>query len=71
MTSGRDDECPLPLLMQRAYCSYTSSVGADNVVTWNDIHHKTQNFPGGEYGFPDENYLDNVMEDLAKHGITE
>ena len=43
--------------------------GAQNVVTWNDIHHKTQF--SGPYGYPDQHYLDNVMLELAQHGISE
>ena len=42
--------------------------GAQNVVTWNDIHHKTS-MHGGPYGYPDARYLDSVIEDLAQHGI--
>jgi deltex-like protein len=42
----------------------------DNVVTWNDIHHKTYR-KRGEHGYPDPNYLDNLISDLAQHGITE
>ncbi len=44
--------------------------GRDNVVTWNDIHHKTCPTPG-EHGYPDPNYLDSVTQDLAQHGIQE
>ncbi len=40
------------------------------MVTWNDIHHKTQATPG-EHGYPDDNYLDSVIQDLAQHGIAE
>ena len=43
--------------------------GAQNVITWNDIHHKTQ--ISGTYGCPDDHYLDNVLLELAQHGITE
>jgi deltex-like protein len=44
--------------------------GVDNVVTWNDIHHKTSPYPG-EHGYPDPGYLDRVADDLAQHGIAE
>ncbi|XP_067667852.1 uncharacterized protein [Haliotis asinina] len=42
------------------------------VVTWGDIHHKT-NMKGGatRFGYPDETYLTRVKEDLAKKGVTE
>ncbi len=42
----------------------------DNVVTWNDIHHKTYT-TRGEHGYPDPNYLDSVIADLGQHGIAE
>ena len=38
------------------------------MITWNDIHHKTQF--SGTYGYPDKHYLDNVEMELAQHGIT-
>lgn len=44
--------------------------GLENVVTWNDIHHKTYPVPG-EHGYPDEGYLDRVLDELSAHGITE
>lgn len=43
------------------------TTGEENIVTWNDIHHKTNIH--GEYGYPDINYLDKVMSDLNQHGI--
>ncbi|XP_014893058.1 uncharacterized protein LOC106950606 isoform X2 [Poecilia latipinna] len=44
--------------------------GADNVVTWNDIHHKTSPTGGPEcYGYPDEKYLSRVKEELKAKGI--
>ncbi|XP_038071142.1 probable E3 ubiquitin-protein ligase DTX3 [Patiria miniata] len=44
--------------------------GQENIVTWNDIHHKT-NMSGGptRYGYPDPDYLKRVKEDLAAKGI--
>ena len=39
-------------------------------MTWNDIHHKTR-ISGGEHGYPDPNYLDSVVADLAQHAIAE
>ena len=41
------------------------------MVTWNDIHHKTDLLAGGEHGYPDPNYLDDVIDDLAQHGVVE
>lgn len=48
------------------------TTGADNVVTWNDIHHKT-NIDGGptNFGYPDPSYLSRVEEELAAKGVTE
>uniref|UniRef100_A0A3B3V2Y7 E3 ubiquitin-protein ligase n=2 Tax=Poecilia latipinna TaxID=48699 RepID=A0A3B3V2Y7_9TELE len=44
--------------------------GADNMVTWNDIHHKTSMTGGPEcYGYPDEKYLSRVKEELKAKGI--
>ncbi|XP_023181324.1 uncharacterized protein LOC111605894 [Xiphophorus maculatus] len=46
------------------------TTGADNMVTWNDIHHKTSISGGPEcYGYPDENYLSRVKEELKAKGI--
>lgn len=48
------------------------TTGADNVVTWNDVHHKTT-FTGGaqNFGYPDATYLVRVTEELAAKGVTE
>lgn len=44
--------------------------GMDNVVTWNDIHHKTSTHGGAEgYGYPDPGYLSRVKEELKAQGI--
>lgn len=46
------------------------TTGMDNVITWNDIHHKTSVHGGPEgYGYPDPTYLSRVTEDLAAKGI--
>lgn len=42
-----------------------------DVVTWNDIHHKTSIMGGlSRYGYPDPNYLQRVSEELKVKGIT-
>ena len=46
------------------------SSGFSNRVTWNDIHLKTQKI-GSEHGYPDPNFLANLMQELAGFGITE
>ncbi|XP_057620434.1 E3 ubiquitin-protein ligase DTX3L isoform X2 [Chionomys nivalis] len=44
--------------------------GASDVVTWNDIHHKTSTFGGpGNFGYPDPHYLTRVKEELKAKGI--
>lgn len=48
------------------------TTGADNCVTWNDIHHKTSISGGPEnFGYPDPTFLDRVLEELAAKGVTE
>ncbi|XP_075789329.1 E3 ubiquitin-protein ligase DTX3L [Pelodiscus sinensis] len=44
--------------------------GATDVITWNDIHHKTSIHGGPEtFGFPDPKYLKRVREELKAKGI--
>ncbi|XP_047203430.1 uncharacterized protein LOC124856715 isoform X2 [Girardinichthys multiradiatus] len=44
--------------------------GAEDVVTWNDIHHKTSSIGGPEgFGYPDEKYLSRVKDELKAKGI--
>ncbi|XP_036099158.1 E3 ubiquitin-protein ligase DTX3L [Molossus molossus] len=44
--------------------------GLSNVITWNDIHHKTSQFGGPDrYGYPDPNYLKRVKQELKDKGI--
>uniref|UniRef100_A0A671R355 E3 ubiquitin-protein ligase n=1 Tax=Sinocyclocheilus anshuiensis TaxID=1608454 RepID=A0A671R355_9TELE len=50
----------------------SSTTGETDTVVWNEIHHKTEfgsNLTG--HGYPDPNYLDNVMRELAAHGVGE
>ncbi|KAJ8322075.1 hypothetical protein KUTeg_000546 [Tegillarca granosa] len=50
----------------------SQTTGRQNVVTWNDIHHKTR-IQGGpaRFGYPDPGYLDRVLEELRYRGITD
>ena len=44
--------------------------GQQDTVVWNEIHHKTEfgsNLSG--HGFPDVNYVGNVLAELAAQGI--
>lgn len=45
----------------------STTTGRDNVVTWNDIHHKTSML--GQYGYPDPTYFSRVKDELAAKGI--
>ncbi|KAK2845503.1 hypothetical protein Q7C36_010357 [Tachysurus vachellii] len=48
----------------------SSTTGKSNVVTWNDIHHKTSCTGGPTaYGYPDPDYLKRVQEELKVKGI--
>ncbi|OWF43861.1 uncharacterized protein LOC110459139 isoform X2 [Mizuhopecten yessoensis] len=51
---------------------HSRTTGEENVVTWNDIHHKT-NKTGGQqqFGYPDPGYLGRVTDELAAKGVTE
>jgi len=45
--------------------------GQDNLIVWNGIHHKTSMTGGAaHYGYPDQEYLKRVQEELADKGIT-
>ncbi|NXR93828.1 DTX3L ligase, partial [Hypocryptadius cinnamomeus] len=46
------------------------TTGEQNVITWNDIHHKT-NMEGGpsQFGYPDSSYLQRVRSELKAKGI--
>ncbi|KAK7173418.1 hypothetical protein R3I93_003291 [Phoxinus phoxinus] len=48
----------------------SSTTGQNNVVTWNDIHHKTSRDGGPtHYGYPDPEYLKRVQDELKVKGI--
>ena len=44
------------------------SSGRNNVITWNDIHHKTDPY-GGPYGYPDATYFERVTADMHAMGV--
>ncbi|XP_009082304.1 PREDICTED: E3 ubiquitin-protein ligase DTX3L, partial [Acanthisitta chloris] len=46
------------------------TTGAEGVITWNDIHHKTS-VSGGptKFGYPDPDYLERVRSELKAKGI--
>ncbi|XP_006869485.1 PREDICTED: E3 ubiquitin-protein ligase DTX3L [Chrysochloris asiatica] len=48
------------------------TTGASDVITWNDIHHKTSVTGGPQcYGYPDPAYLNRVQEELKAKGIVD
>ncbi|XP_062972711.1 E3 ubiquitin-protein ligase DTX3L [Elgaria multicarinata webbii] len=64
-------------LLQRAFeqkliftVGQSRTTGLCDVVTWNDIHHKTGKHGGPEsFGYPDPSYLKRVREELKAKGI--
>ncbi|XP_039096580.1 E3 ubiquitin-protein ligase DTX3L [Hyaena hyaena] len=45
-------------------------LGKSDVITWNDIHHKTSRFGGPQnFGYPDPDYLKRVKQELKDKGI--
>uniref|UniRef100_UPI00398ECDCA E3 ubiquitin-protein ligase DTX3L n=1 Tax=Pristiophorus japonicus TaxID=55135 RepID=UPI00398ECDCA len=64
-------------LLQRAFdqrliftVGTSSTTGRSNVVTWNDIHHKTSTMGGpSTFGYPDPTYLARVQDELKAKGI--
>ncbi|XP_060931022.1 probable E3 ubiquitin-protein ligase DTX3 isoform X2 [Limanda limanda] len=50
----------------------SATTGYHNVITWNDIHHKTTITGGPQsFGYPDPGYLLRVREELRLQGVTE
>jgi deltex-like protein len=48
------------------------TTGTPNTIVWNEIHHKTEAFSNySGHGYPDPNYLDNVLAELAAQGVTD
>lgn len=48
----------------------SSTTGEEDTVVWNEIHHKTEAFSNHMgHGYPDPNYLDNVLAELAAQGV--
>lgn len=50
----------------------SSTTGESDTVVWNEIHHKTEfgsNLTG--HGYPDHNYVDNVLAELSAQGVGE
>ncbi|NXJ54356.1 DTX3L ligase, partial [Spizaetus tyrannus] len=46
------------------------TTGAKDVITWNDIHHKTSTTGGpANFGYPDPDYLKRVRSELKARGI--
>ncbi|XP_063983649.1 protein deltex [Diachasmimorpha longicaudata] len=48
------------------------TTGREDVVTWNEIHHKTELGPSTSgHGYPDVSYLERTLSELAAQGITD
>ncbi|KAH0561357.1 protein deltex [Cotesia glomerata] len=48
------------------------TTGREDVVTWNEIHHKTELGPSTSgHGYPDVSYLERVLYELAAQGVTD
>ncbi|XP_076586051.1 E3 ubiquitin-protein ligase DTX3L [Chaetodon auriga] len=48
----------------------STTSGRNNMVTWNDIHHKTSTHGGPtHYGYPDPDYLSRIQDELTVKGI--
>ncbi|XP_060588312.1 probable E3 ubiquitin-protein ligase DTX3 [Ruditapes philippinarum] len=47
------------------------TTGQEGVITWTDIHHKTNPGPNQQNGYPDPGYFERVKNDLAVKGVTE
>nr|CAD7590735.1 unnamed protein product [Timema genevievae] len=46
------------------------TTGREDVVTWNEIHHKTEaGSSNSGHSYPDPGYLDNCLSELAAHGV--
>ena len=46
------------------------TTGATDTVVWNEIHHKTESSSNHSgHGYPDPNYLDNVLMELSLQGV--
>ncbi|NXK23303.1 DTX3L ligase, partial [Arenaria interpres] len=49
---------------------HSRTTGAGDVITWNDIHHKTSKSGGPtNFGYPDPDYLQRVRSELKARGI--
>ncbi|XP_012275344.1 protein deltex [Orussus abietinus] len=48
------------------------TTGREDVVTWNEIHHKTELGPSTSgHGYPDTNYLERTLQELAAQGVSD
>jgi deltex-like protein len=46
------------------------TTGIKNTVVWNEIHHKTEPTGNtGGHGYPDPNYISNVLAELKAQGV--
>ena len=45
------------------------TTGESETVVWNETHHKTAITNDRGHGYPDPNYLDHVIAELAAQGV--
>ncbi|XP_053406803.1 uncharacterized protein LOC123546492 isoform X2 [Mercenaria mercenaria] len=72
-TEGREICAMLKVAFERRLVFTIGSsrtTGQEGVITWNDIHHKTDMRPNTQFGYPDDTYLQRVREELEVKGIT-
>ena len=46
------------------------TTGEADTVVWNEIHHKTEMVNQHGHGYPDSNYIENVLAELASQGVS-
>ncbi|XP_053406807.1 protein mono-ADP-ribosyltransferase PARP14-like [Mercenaria mercenaria] len=72
-TEGREICAMLKVAFERRLVFTIGSsrtTGQEGVITWNDIHHKTDMRPNTQFGYPDDTYLQRVREELEVKGVT-
>lgn len=47
------------------------TTGAKGRVVWNEIHHKTEKVEQRGHGYPDANYISNVLAELCSQGVVD
>uniref|UniRef100_V9KD37 E3 ubiquitin-protein ligase n=1 Tax=Callorhinchus milii TaxID=7868 RepID=V9KD37_CALMI len=76
LPNNREGQHVMKLLKKAFHLKHIFTVGTSitsgqkDVVTWNDIHHKTSQYGGPQsFGYPDPGYLSRVCDELKAKGI--